>query len=101
MMVESMVLASAIIMVFPKDSRRAVLLHSFMYQSNVNPFQLRYGLVFVALNEFVTMTKIGRNRKRYTALQNAMLIPLFLFSFLFLFIGTSHTPRLSISPPSF
>ena len=64
MTVARIVLDTAIIIVFPNDERSAVLSHSLIYQSKVNPFQLRYGFDVVALNEFVTTTKIGMNKNK-------------------------------------
>ena len=43
MIVASMVLTTAMIMVFPNASSKEVLSHSFTYQSRVKPFQLIYG----------------------------------------------------------
>ena len=64
MIVASMVLTTAMIMVFPNASSKEVLSHSFTYQSRVKPFQLIYGFVVVALKEFTTITDMGRNRNR-------------------------------------
>ena len=101
MTVERIVLTTAMIIVFPNDSSKDELLQSFIYQSNENPFQLRYGFVVVALNELATTTNMGRNKNRYTIEQKATLKLFFLFSFLAFLIRASYTPRLSISPPSF
>lgn len=57
----------AINMVFPKELKSAVLSKSFIYQSKVNPFQLKYGFDVAALKELTTITIIGRNKNRYAS----------------------------------
>jgi hypothetical protein len=97
--VDSKVLIRAIAIVVPNDCKSEVFSNSFTYQSNVNPFHVIYGFVVVALNEPVTITIIGRNRKRYTKEQN--IIPAIFFIIAFDFLLMFYTPKLSISPPIF
>ena len=76
-------------MVFPKDSSSAALLHSLLYQSKENPFQLKYGFEVVALKEPATTTKIGKNKNKYTVAINKIPRILFCLSFVLFFIGAS------------
>jgi hypothetical protein len=85
--------------VVPKDCKSVVFSNSFAYQANVNPFQVIYGFEVVALKEPVTITIIGKNKKRYTREQNT--IPAIFFMVVFDFLLMFYTPRLSISPPIF
>ena len=99
MIVASIMLVIAIIIVFPNDCKSVWLSNSLTYQSNEKPFQLRYGLDLVALNELATMYIMGANKNKYINEQKIILN--IFFNFLLVLFFICYTPRLSISPPSF
>lgn len=61
---DSKVAQTAIIIVLPKDSSNAVFSNNLKYHWTLKPFQLKYGLVVVALKEFTTITIIGINKNK-------------------------------------